>query len=639
MLVLLQSKFFWLCIFFTFSLLLGFSQKPRPGSRKTVITNTYGIQRPSNDSICFRCQQELQSFPKEIRRGFERRQNEIWFSVTDAVWIEKMFINDADGITVDIVSKNNTLCEADPPDRSSWVKGTLLPPVYKIALRKRGNITHNGGFEVKIGDVPVHLRSSDLEFNLVLIQNKALCHYNYFYNLPEQRWELLDMGLFWDTPQGKERLSLNDKSVSKQLKFVIPFEKDKYEYKLKDIQPIYDSLKLKDFIITAVSIWAFASVEGSAEHNLTLQRKRAESIVKVLQSYQMKGIKQEIITAENWVEFYKDIEKTKYASFQSQTKVQVKEALQKEVIPAELETILKKHRKAILYLELERKTPFAGKSNAFLKQAFKKAIVQKNTKEALDIQHLVFSKIQNKQLPNQFLDSLEIPPKAEFGSLLNNRLAFGYYTSEYDFQTSLEKFLALQKLTPDNANVCYNVCALQLQTWLSGYSTEVPTQLYQNIQALERLKTDKRLVKRMLINYHIINCEYLMDEKEYAAKDDGLRFIFDNYGYISMGEKDAVSLAQYLVSYSKLQWALELLEGYASKRDVTEDLLFYYLSLTIILPEPTVHEPFTRIIHKAILINQVRFCQLFNSIEKGGITFQLLDDDYFQALYCETCKQ
>lgn len=34
-------------------------------------------------------------------------------------------------------------------------------------------------------------------------------------------------------------------------------------------------------------------------------------------------------------------------------------------------------------------------------------------------------------------------------------------------------------------------------------------------------------------------------------------------------------------------------------------------------------------------MNKERFCKLFNSIEKGGVTFQLLKDDYLNDTYCE----
>ena len=33
------------------------------------------------------------------------------------------------------------------------------------------------------------------------------------------------------------------------------------------------------------------------------------------------------------------------------------------------------------------------------------------------------------------------------------------------------------------------------------------------------------------------------------------------------------------------------------------------------------------------------YCKLFNSIEKGGITFQLLDNEYLRDTYCENCRE
>ena len=39
----------------------------------------------------------------------------------------------------------------------------------------------------------------------------------------------------------------------------------------------------------------------------------------------------------------------------------------------------------------------------------------------------------------------------------------------------------------------------------------------------------------------------------------------------------------------------------------------------------------------AINMNKNRFCKLFNSIDTGGVTFQLLQDEYLNETYWENC--
>jgi hypothetical protein len=610
-------------------------------SKRPPITRShtnYGIKPPDNPAECIGSLAMLDLLPEEIRYGFDRVGQEIWFHVTDKEWITRLITQESDGIAVDIVSRSTFRCDSESLPDNAVIKGTLLPPIYRKAILAQGMATESGGVRIKIGDLPRALQQEEIEFNLVLVKGKSLCHYNYFYNIPEHRWGLLDMGMYWENPEGKEPLLPDNQGFVKQLTFVIPFEKDKYDYQSADIQPLYDSLKLKHFNVTAVSVRAYASVEGSTERNLMLQQRRAESIVKALQSYQLKGIRQDVTTAENWVEFFQDIAGTPYASFQSQSKAQIKAELRQEAVAAGLEAILRKHRKAVVYLTLEGKTALADQRLASLQRSFQKAIAQKNVRQALEIQRLVYSKIQDKQLPANFMDSLEIPQKIEFGNLLSNRLVFDYRQGNGPF-AALDQFNRLQQLSPANANVAYNRCVLQLEVWLLNQLESSPEHLRQEIEELARLKIDKRLIKRLLINFEIIHCEYLMASKEYEQKDDALRFIFDNYTDIRMSETDAVSLAHYFVSYSKERWATDLLREYVRRIDVSEDLLFYYLSLTIIRPTVTHQPDFRVILLNAANVNKARFCQLFDSNQAGGVTFQLLGDEYLKKHFCETCSQ
>jgi len=72
--------------------------------------------------------------------------------------------------------------------------------------------------------------------------------------------------------------------------------------------------------------------------------------------------------------------------------------------------------------------------------------------------------------------------------------------------------------------------------------------------------------------------------------------------------------------------------------DVDEDLLFYYLNLTLIDNKLINRPDYRAILLNAININPSRYCALFNSSSKGGITFQLLDNKFLRDTYCENCK-
>jgi hypothetical protein len=142
----------------------------------------------------------------------------------------------------------------------------------------------------------------------------------------------------------------------------------------------------------------------------------------------------------------------------------------------------------------------------------------------------------------------------------------------------------------------------------------------------------------MQINFHIILSEYQMLKKNYAEKDKSVKYIQTNYSTLNLNDVDALNLARYFVGYSKYEWAESILNRYVTKVDVNEDLLFYYLNLTIIRPKMTASNQYRAIMLNAININKERFCKLFYPFGAGGITFQLLQNEYLKKTYCENCQ-
>ena len=90
--------------------------------------------------------------------------------------------------------------------------------------------------------------------------------------------------------------------------------------------------------------------------------------------------------------------------------------------------------------------------------------------------------------------------------------------------------------------------------------------------------------------------------------------------------------------YSRYDWAYTLLKTRVLEEEVSTDIIFYYLNLTITNPARTRRREYKSIITKAIERDQDRFCKLFNAKSQGGITFQLLDDDNLKPTYCEVCN-
>jgi len=603
---------------------------------------TYGLHLSHDFNIenCTECRKVMSSLPRDVGIGLVRVNNDIYFEISDQNWSSLLFKDKKDGLAVDIVSKKQYNCKGnDDINKTTINKGRLLPPVYMKELVANAKVMLNNVLVVKIGALPEDLLDEELEFNLLMLNDKDVCWYHLFYNLPYRRWALLEMGLFMDTL--KQSASAVEKQVllKKKWQFTIPFEKNKFLYDEKDVKPIYDSLLLNEFNIKSIEIRAFSSVEGPTENNIMLQQKRAESIVKALQAFQIDSIETKISASENWVEFMNDIVNTPYKSLAGLSKEEIKAKLTKQ-LSDELEPLLKNHRKAILLIELEKKTKFKETDPQKIKELFGQAIAANQLDKAMEIQHIIFSKVRENKLPAEFIKNLEIPERAETGMLFNNNLVF-QLESKKDTESVKDVLVAFKKLSnllPDNVQIKYNMVVLRLRSWLLNELDCSPSELNAQIASLKKSGIPNNLVQRLMINYHIINSEVQMNQRNYKEKDISVSFIRTSYKKMNLSQQDVLNLSEYFISYNHEDWALEAVTPFVKKIDVDEDLLFLYINMTIVDDEITKKAEYRKIILNAYNINKKRFCQIFNPASNKGITFQLLDNPYLKQNYCESCN-
>ena len=595
---------------------------------------------------CSECLNTLAAKPKEVQFGLYAEENgDVYLVVTEHRFFQQLFPKAGDGVAVDVIDPDRYTCGKEIPEQTAFYKGLLLKPTYRFELEKNKRMAPTGEVMVPVGKLPPNLVGRQVELNLVILKDHYVCYYNSFYDLAAYRWELLNMGLYMDTltfRSSEDTLAVNDLGRSilrnKALHFTIPFSKGRSEYSAADLQPMYDSLRLTDFDIKRIDIQAYSSVEGPEEKNIELQEKRAASIVSALQSFQKPTIVTTVNASENWVEFIGDVSTTPYAYLATLPKESVKDKLRDRTIADALEPMLAQHRKAVVTLGLEKKRIMGGINAEQLVQDFERAITEKNLERAVQIQNEVFSRILDHQLPESFLDGLEVPKKKEFASLLNGRSAFRHFYDASDVAGTYKALKELERLSPTDGHIKYNLCALGFELWMIGDQVVVPAQLERDINALRNHGIEEPLVKRMLINFNILMAETYMMQGAYAKKDECMKYIFRNYRSLPLDDTDLLSLAQYFSSFANYDKAEQVLEKRINDIAVDRDLLFYYLNLTII-DEPTTQKPeYRKVMLNAISLDRPRFCSLFKPFGYGGVTFQLLDNSYLRSTWCENCQ-
>lgn len=578
---------------------------------------------------------------KEI--GYGVRQDDrmnVYFQFNDKAWFKTLFENPKDGLAINVVTKDIFDCATETIPEG--VTGEILKPVYRNTLYQNIKEIQSGYYRVFVGKLPAKYYRKELEFNVIFLKQNYNCRYQTFYKLNSYNYDLLDMGLYLDSISYDNEfasISSGDSEMKyKTLRFKVPFEKNKASFAPADIKPLYDSLRLTDFSIKRIEIQAYSSVEGSKAVNKALQEKRAQSIVKALQSFQKPNIETQIASAENWVEFLNAIRDTEYGYLVDLPKKEIKQELTGELV-ATLEPYLKQHRKALITLYLQKKDEYEALTKSQLVEAFNTSITDEKLTEAEKLQNSLFNRIRAKEVDPNVLHELKIPKQKKYIDFFNANSAFRYRQNANELLMSYYDFQELNQMYPENKKVAYNMLALKLRMNHAYKNIPEDENLLEKIRALEKMGINKGLVQRMLVNYHITKSELLMKKGMYDEKDKAVKFILNTYNSIRLSDLDYLSLAQFLTYYYDRESAVELLTNKVKDIDIDKRLLFYYLNLTLIDDKLTQDSQYRTIMLNAVNLDNPRFCKIFDSSIKGGVTFQLLDNAFLKKTYCENCSE
>lgn len=611
--------------------------------------STYGLlspQDPNNGTECKACINAFRKKPKEVRFAIKKdNQDNLFFEISHKQWLNILFKDDDDGFLIDIISKNKYDCSLETIETlQSGIEGTALPPIYAKKIKSGLKKQANGRFRVKVGSIPENLKNQELEFNLFFINDNYLCRYNKIYNLKSYDLELLDMGMYLDSisynSNFKKPSDLSGYKIKyKTLEFKIPFEKNKAKYSSEDIKPVYDSLNLTSFDIKKISIKAYSSVEGSLKRNIELQSQRAQSIADAMQQFQTPVIKTSISATENWVEFLNDITGTKYAFLADLSQAEIKNKLRESNLNNDLEPYLKNHRKALITLELDKKDSYKKMASDQLLSLFQEKISSKELMEANTIQNVIFDRIQSNEISPDRITDLDVPLQKENIDFITKNTSFKYLLDARQGMISYNKLLEIDKSIPNNKKVKYNLCVLKFTIWQNDWEPIETKKLKQQILALKQYGISQVLIDRMLINFEILKAEAYMFEGDFKNKDKSTANIYSKYKDKLVRDSDFLNLANYFSLFANQEYSKNLLQNKVQDINVGEDLLFYYLNLTIIDDQLTQTKEYRAMMLNAYSKNSERFCNLFNALDKDGITFQLLENDFLRKTYCENCNK
>jgi hypothetical protein len=594
------------------------------------------------DPVCAGVLKMIEEKPKEVLFGISvGSDGTVIFEMDNREWFNKIF-RPGMSVTADIVSKDRYACNAKALSQSLF-KGYVMKPVTQAEFAGRTVQQMGNAIAIRIGKLPPALMNKEVEANLVILIGDEVCYYTNFVDIDRAAWDILPMGLYTDTLLNQtsrfDTAIANRFIYDHKVQVVVSFARNKDTYEGNDVKRVYDSLGLQNCTIKKCAIRAYSSVEGTEAANKQLMKGRANTMAGVLKRLQPGLNRISVLTAENWLDFYREIRNTPFADLGEMTREEAKVKLLDPVIREGLEPILGKERKCILTLYYAQKSGLEKVTNKLVVDSFQHALGAKKIGLARLIQKEIFERVSDHKLPDLYLDQLEIPREKDNLELLSDRIIYKYWLEESDEKDALAAFQEVKALDPGNGKVNYNICALSIFEW-HFYSDSVDAPgLRAAIDSLGGEGIDPSLVKRMLVNYHILLSFDLLNKFKYDEKDKAVQFIKENYEALTLSDEDRFSLAKYFSFYSQQDWAKELIGKRIDQLDVSEDLLFYYVNLGFFSPSDYEDEAFGKALLNASMLNRVRFCHFFNSINKGGASMQLLEAPVFRQLYCEDCVQ
>lgn len=666
------------------------------GVRRALIPYVYDYQlRHDEPAKCLKCESLVQEQPFLTLRV---KNNNFILRVENAEYVRQLTEGRRDGFAVEIVAFDEYVCGnpayyTKPSRRNGQLKlnGKILQPLYRkdlesgykkrkrqkdvkfipyifksdsIAFFKRfGRFKEDkyayAYFEIKLGRVPKDI-SGLWAHNLVYIQDRQICHIDYFTAYCGDLYKEYKEMKFIPASSESNFSFPPEKQV---LKFTVPFQKGQYEFTAKDIQPFIASLENQQYTIDSVSIRAFSSIEGDSAVNAALQQKRAESIVGVMQKHQAASFPVSITTSGDWEDFYKQVAlNPKWSHLKKMSRVKVQQEITK-LGYEQFEPVFQKERRGeiTLYYTLSIGESKIGgllrKELVRLKTELDKERIMTSSGEAMLKRFSVLYKyahhlVVNKKLSEQFLADVKMPLLyRDEHVLLQNFILYGYEFeaafSKNDFwvkkHKSDEEYLVAN--CQDHVLDEFNYVSARFKTQelirKESVTQENVQDILDQISLLEILykndSTSRINIDNLNFNLNVIllNQVFKADPMKYAA--DATKSIAQLHAYFNRYGLDAqttISLARCAVFYQDINYAVQLLRPFAT----SDSVLAYLMPLSYNHPSrPEADAYYQELIALAGQMDDDAWCNMF--IDECQIPFQALDHEGLRDEFCARCME
>lgn len=586
-----------------------------------------------------------------LQKGIYVSNGKVYLKYNNMKELKKILKKPKDGLAIDIVQRAQyDKNDYNIMDNNLYNKGIMSKVIYKDKFFKKNLIKPDPKAKKKVRNNKIEVEMAKFdpkitgpyEVNLIVVQDGKICKTitrSYLENGDQE--SSTPIGIL-PAPETKGlKPPYEPRSESSIINFTIPFAKNKFEFKNEDIQPLINALNEPDFIIEGLYIYAYSSIEGDSVANAKLQRKRAESVAKVLQGRQALKIQPNIETRDSWDLFMLENDDGPHAALTTMgKKAAIKKINDDKKLQEELEPVLSKERFAQVIMDITYDVS-GNKEQKFTNVSFGRALKAGKEKQAHKIMEYISKATASKKYSGGALDSLEIPEGAQYVNLANNKVHYRFLLNgnnvDDDDQEEIER---LYKLAPDNEILKYNrlYCAIRLDT--AAASPDAQAKMQQEIDEMyTKTKIEKRLLDGLNIEWQFKIMEALDTAdtpQAEAAIDACVTRIKSFYDIKESTWQNALKLAFVFTRAKDYKYACSLLEPFVTEQ-AQENLIFAYISIASHLPEKFYSRNFARALTIAHKRNNERYCKLFG---EPYMSFQVLDNPVIKKEFFESgCKK
>lgn len=579
-----------------------------------------------------------------LQKGLKVENGKIYLEYANLKDLKRLLKKTKDGLAVDVVQKSQyEKADYNIVDNNFQNKGIMGKVIAKDQVFAKNLIKPDpkAKKKVKINKLKIEMGkfnpkiTGPYELNLIVVQDGHVCKtVTRSYLEKGDQESSTPVGIIPADSTVGLKPAFEPKSESSILNFTIPFEKNKSEFKPEDVAPFIKALNEPDFMIDGLYIYAYSSIEGDAAANAKLQRKRAESVTNVLQSMQKNKITPNIETKDSWALFELEMEDGKYADLVKLGKEKaIKKINNDGALLNELEPVLAKQRFAQMVMDVTYDIS-GDKEQKFTTVSFNRAIKANKMSQAYKIMEYASTQKIAKKYTEDVLDSFKIPENPQFINLLNNKAYYNYLAnSSIVDEDDYAEFKRLEKIDPASDVVRFNriFCSIKIDSTI-GTGPE-QGKMQQEIDALYKAKINKKLVDGLNIEWQFKIIESLDTTEGADAKIEAcINKIKGFYNFKDASWQNALKLAYVFTRGKDYKFSSTVLEPFLKVENVSEDLLFSYISIASHLPEKFYSRVFSDALHKAKEKNPERYCKLFGD---PYMSFQVLDNPNAKKDYRE----